>query len=87
MHPLKTITSKPLSLCLGDGTKMMAADAHGKTLVGWWQFDDIAGYDSSGGGYESSTNSRTCVVEMVPVLCLMVKMVLPCHTQKLCNQG
>lgn len=42
----------PLSLCLGDGTKMMAADAHGKTLVGWWQFDDIAGYDSSGhGGY------------------------------------
>ena len=42
----------PLSLCLGDGTKMLAADAHGKTLVGWWQFDDIAGYDSSGhGGY------------------------------------
>ena len=31
---------------------MLAADAHGKTLVGWWQFDDIAGYDSSGhGGY------------------------------------
>ena len=32
----------PLSLCLGDGTKMLAADAHGKTLVGWWQFDDIS---------------------------------------------
>jgi hypothetical protein len=31
---------------------MLAADAHGKTLVGWWQFDDNYGYDASGhGGY------------------------------------
>ena len=47
-----TCTRVPLSVCLGKGEQMLAADAHGKTLVGWWQFDDNSGYDSSGnGGY------------------------------------
>ena len=47
----KTCMRVPLSLCLGEN-KMLAADAHGKSLVGWWHFDDNAGYDSSGnGGY------------------------------------